>query len=110
MYQMSGQHITQGLKFRLKCISDFRLANIYCVLTMSKTSYTVSIVAIVLSHTLCVCACECEHAQSCLTLCNPMDCNLPGLLSQWDFPSNTGMGCHFLLQGIYSLELSITQF
>ena len=85
MYQMSGQHITQGLKCRLICISNFRLANIYCVLTMSKTtSYTISIVATVLSHTLgcvCVCACAWACAQSYLTVCNPMDCNLPGLLS-----------------------------
>ena len=27
---------------------------------------------------LCVCVCECECAQSCATLCNPMDCRLPG--------------------------------
>ena len=24
----------------------------------------------------CVCVCVCEHAQSCLTLCNAMDCSL----------------------------------
>ena len=34
--------------------------------------------------------------QSCLTLCDPMDCSQP-----WDLPGkNTGEGCHFLLQGI----------
>ena len=32
-------------------------------------------------------------AQSCPTLCNPMDCSLPG--------RNTGVGCHSLLQGIF---------
>ena len=26
----------------------------------------------------CIHECECEVAQSCLTLCNPMDCSLPG--------------------------------
>ena len=29
-----------------------------------------------LMHGVCVCMCVC--AQSCLTLCNPMDCSLPG--------------------------------
>ena len=39
-------------------------------------------------------------AQSCPTLCDPMDRSLPRLLCSWDFPSkSTGVGCHFLLQG-----------
>ena len=39
----------------------------------------------------------CLVAQSCLTLCDPVDCLLWG----WDFPGkNTGMDCHFLFQGI----------
>ena len=43
-----------------------------------------------------------EVAQSCLTLCNPMDCSLPG---SWNFPGkNTGQGCHFLLQGIFPTQ------
>ena len=54
----------------------------------------------------------------CLTLCNPTDCSPPGssvlqpqglqparLLCLWDFPSkNTGVGCHFLLQGFFSTQ------
>ena len=37
----------------------------------------------------------------CPTLCDPMDCSLPGF-STWDFPGNsTGVGCHCLLQGIF---------
>ena len=40
--------------------------------------------------------------RSCLILCNPLESNLPGILCLWDFPSkNTGVGCHFLLQGIF---------
>ena len=40
-------------------------------------------------------------ALSCLTLCDLMDCNLPGLQNPWNSPGkNTGVGCHFLLQGI----------
>ena len=41
----------------------------------------------------------CSVAQSRLTLCHPLDCSLPGSCP-WDFPGNTGLGCHFLIQGI----------
>ena len=42
---------------------------------------------------------ESEVAQSCLTLCDPMDCSLPGSSVHGIFPGkNTGVGCHFLLQ------------
>ena len=45
--------------------------------------------------------CKSEVAQSCPTLCDPMDCSLPLLLCPWDFPGkSTGVGCHFLLQRI----------
>ena len=47
---------------------------------------------------------ECEVTQSCLTLCNPMDCRLlcPRLLHPRNFPGKSpGGGCHFLLQGIF---------
>ena len=50
----------------------------------------------------------CMHSkslQSCLTLCAPMDCSLPGSFIQWDSPGkNTGVDCHFLLQGIFSTQ------
>ena len=37
-------------------------------------------------------------AQSCLTLCNSMDCRLPGSSVRGIFPGkNTGVGCHSLL-------------
>ena len=39
--------------------------------------------------------------QSCLTLCDPMDCSPPGSSVHGDSPGkNTGVGCHALLQGI----------
>ena len=38
--------------------------------------------------------------QSCLTLCDPTDCSLPGYPCPWNSPGkNTGVGSHFLLQG-----------
>ena len=47
----------------------------------------------------------CLVAQSCLTLCCPMDCSQPGSSVHGDFPGkNTGMGCHALLQGIFPTQ------
>ena len=41
-------------------------------------------------------------AQSCPTLCNPMDCNPPGSSVHGDSPGqNTGVGSLSLLQGIF---------
>ena len=46
---------------------------------------------------------ESEVAQSCLTLI-PWPASL---LHPWDFlGKNTGVGCHFLLQGIFSTQRS----
>ena len=45
-------------------------------------------------------------AQSCLTICNPMDQSSPGSCL-WDSPGkNPGVGCHFLLQGIFPIQES----
>ena len=42
------------------------------------------------------------RAQSCPTLCSPMDCSPPDSSVHGIFPGkNTGMGCHFLLRGIF---------
>ena len=42
----------------------------------------------------------CLVAQSCLTLCDPMDCSPPGSSVHEESPGkNTGVGCHALLQG-----------
>ena len=44
----------------------------------------------------------CLVAQLCLTLCDPVDCSLPGSSVHGDSPGkNTGVGCHGLLQGIF---------
>ena len=44
-------------------------------------------------------------AQSCPTLCDSMDCRLPGSSVHGDFPDkNTGVGCHFLHQGIFPTQ------
>ena len=50
-----------------------------------------------------------EVAQSCPTLCNPMDYSLAGSSIHGIFPGkNIGVGCHFLLQEIFlTLELNL---
>ena len=47
------------------------------------------------------CIVPCSVAQSYPALCNPLDYNLPGSSVHWDFSGkNTGVGCHFLFQGV----------
>ena len=49
--------------------------------------------------------CCCCVAKSCPTLCNTMDCRPPGSSVLWDSPGkNPGVGCHFLLQGIFPTQ------
>ena len=47
----------------------------------------------------------CLAAQSCLTLCDPMDCSPSGSSVHGDCPGkNTGVGYHALLQGIFPTQ------
>ena len=47
----------------------------------------------------------CLVAQSCPTLSDPMDCSPQGSSVHGDSPGkNTGVGCHVLLQGIFSTQ------
>ena len=47
----------------------------------------------------------CLVSQLCPTLCDPMDCSLPGSSVHEDSPGkNTGVGCHALLQGIFPTQ------
>ena len=47
----------------------------------------------------------CLVTQLCPTLCNPVDCSPSGSSVHGDSPSkNTGVGCHALLQGIFSTQ------
>ena len=47
----------------------------------------------------------CLVIQSCLTLCNTMDCSLPGSSVHGDSPGkNARVGCHALLQGTFPTQ------
>ena len=46
-----------------------------------------------------------KSLQSCPTLCDPTDCSPLGSPVHGDSPGkNTGVGCHFLLQGIFPTQ------
>ena len=48
---------------------------------------------------------QAKSLQSCPTLYNPIDCSPPGSSLHGDSPGkNTGVSCHFLLQGIFPTE------
>ena len=54
---------------------------------------------LIIFHCVCVCVCVC--AQSCLTLCRPMDYSP----ATWNFlGQNAGVSCHFLLEGIFPAQ------
>ena len=47
----------------------------------------------------------CLVSQSCLALCDSMDCSPPGSSIHGDSPgNNTGVSCHALLQGIFPTQ------
>ena len=49
--------------------------------------------------------CMCLVTQSCLTLCDPMDCSPPGCSVHGDSPGkNTTVDCHGLLQRIFPTQ------
>ena len=49
--------------------------------------------------------CVSKSLQSCLTLCDPMDCSLRGSFVHGDSSGkNTGVCCHYLLQGIFPTQ------
>ena len=52
---------------------------------------------------------ESEVAQSCPTLCDPMDCSLPGSSLRGIFPGkSTGVGCHRLLLTLRSTKFTLS--
>ena len=72
-----------------------------------KHSSPVAFVCVSLRVCVCVCVCTCARAQSCSTLCNPMDYIPPGSSVHGNFSGkNSRVHCHFLLQGIFPTQRS----
>jgi len=65
-YSLAYHHISTHISSTHILLSHTPLKDIKCVFS----SYYASEV--------CVCVCACTVAQSCPTLCHPMDCSLPG--------------------------------
>ena len=58
-----------------------------------------------LFYVFLVCAGLFLVTQSCLTLCDPMDCISPSSSGQGDSPGkNTGVSCHALFKGIFPTQ------
>ena len=54
---------------------------------------------------VCVCMRARTQSLSSVWLCDPMDCSSARLLCPWNSPGkDTGVGCHFLLQGIFPTQ------
>ena len=51
-----------------------------------------------------LCACMLSHFSHVLTLGDPTDCRPPGSSVRGMLQKNTGVGCHFLLQGIFPTQ------
>ena len=61
----------------------------------------------VCTHTLCVCVCVCVCVYSIMSNFVTHGLQPTRLLCPWNFPgNNTGMGCHFLVQGIFPTQSS----
>ena len=69
-------------------------------------SFTVALFIIVKTQKqTCLSIVLCLVAESCPTLCDPMDCSPPGSSVHGDSPGkNTGVGCHALLQGTFPTQ------
>ena len=88
--QYWDQNPASKLLFSILCVSSPRVCVSVCVC-------------------MCVCVCVSLVAQSCPTLCNPLDCSLPGSSVHFifqEFSKNTRVGCHALLQRIFPTQVS----
>ena len=91
---MAVTHITRSWQAVAPC--QIWLPSVFINNILLKHSHTCSFT---------YCAVLCLVTPSCLTLCDPKDCSLPGSSVHGDFPGqNTGVVCHVLLQGIFPTQ------
>ena len=55
-------------------------------------------------------SCKVLVTQPCLTLCNPMDCSLPGSSVHGISQARIRVGCHFLFGGIFPTQASMPKW
>ena len=101
-----GLSIVRGLHIRSILKLRSREGRADSCLIQGLNSFVLRTLAVLMNaHNCLVCMCA-KLLQSCLTLCDPKDCNLPGSCPG-DSPSkNTGVGCPALLQGIFLTQRS----
>ena len=82
---------------------------------IQKDKFLITIAKLIEKHSNCIlttaAAAAAKSLQSCPTLCDPIDSSPPGSPCPWDSPGkDTGVGCHFLLQGMkLKSESEVTQ-
>ena len=86
-------HLVQiGSILRMQSLLDFRAENLPVLFLSIFLTFTIVIDMYVIVLV----------TQSCLALCNPMDCSPPGSSGPWNSRGkNTGVDSHSLLQGIF---------
>ena len=83
------------------CFPTFFILTINLCRSIYRESYLSLFNGSMVFYYIALCA-VCLVTWSCPTLCDPMDCSLPGFCVRGNSPGkNTGIGCHALLQGIF---------
>ena len=96
---------TQSLEV-FSCSVVFRASLKYCLLICQASCFMM--VGNVVRAMNCICfnlLAVVDQLLKWRLFCDPKDCSLLGSLCSWDFPDkNTGVGYHFLLQGIFPTQ------
>ena len=104
--------LTQAHAFLKSILIAIQLVNLQCCISFLCTAKWLSFIHAYVYIYICILftimvGCSCMHvfAQLCSTLCDPLDCSLPGSSIHGIFPGkNTGVGCYFFLQEIFLIQ------
>ena len=87
------------LFLRNACSLNYKILKIFFFFLQKKSAFKTNVFSYLMFAMLCL------VSQSCPTLCDPMDCSLPGFsVHGGSLGKNTGVGCHALLQGIFPTQ------
>ena len=105
-YFSSSFYISSLFEILMACMLEY-LSSMFIffkIFSLCASSWKFSI-ALFTSLMILVLAMLCLVAQSCPTLCNPMDCSPTGFSVHGDSLSKyTTVGCHALLQGVFPTQ------